>query len=197
MSEPLLRSAHRRSQWRRLSADFSDPVSMKGERVSRVSPLHPGGTTQRTQDEFSLRGSVRSEDAKAWVALVTALPLTVMLLSFLPLWEDATTAKYCMTFFVFSVFPAPDSPLKDMSVVTLMVIPATPQVRKPKLLLAGAFTGYVQVHIWRPEVNLCYHAPLRKKKTKTRFLSGWNSPIRLGWLGSEPQRSACLCPSPC
>ena len=55
MSEPLLRSAHRRSQWRRLSADFSDPVSMKGERVSRVSPLHPGGTTQRTQDEFSLR----------------------------------------------------------------------------------------------------------------------------------------------
>lgn len=29
----------------------------------------------------------------------------------LPLWEEATWAKYWMTFFVFSVFPAPDSPL--------------------------------------------------------------------------------------
>lgn len=28
------------------------------------------------------------------------------------LWEEATWAKYWMTFFVFSVFPAPDSPLE-------------------------------------------------------------------------------------
>lgn len=45
-------------------------------------------------------------------------PLTVMLVSFLPLWEDATTARYWMTFLVFSVFPAPDSPLKDRGMVT-------------------------------------------------------------------------------
>lgn len=31
--------------------------------------------------------------------------------SFLPLGDDATWARYWMTFFVFSVFPAPDSPL--------------------------------------------------------------------------------------
>lgn len=102
------------------------------------------------------------------------MSLTVMLLSFLPLWEDATTAKYCMTFFVFSVFPAPDSPLKDTSVVTLMVITDTPQVRKRKLLLEGHLTGYVQVHIclgeslytyiWKPEVNLCYHVKTKNKK---------------------------------
>lgn len=30
----------------------------------------------------------------------------------LPLWEEATWAKYWITFFVFSVFPAPDSPLE-------------------------------------------------------------------------------------
>lgn len=29
--------------------------------------------------------------------------------------EAATAARYCMTFFVFSVFPAPDSPLKRIS----------------------------------------------------------------------------------
>lgn len=34
------------------------------------------------------------------------------LLSFFPLCEEATTARYWMTFLVFSVFPAPDSPLK-------------------------------------------------------------------------------------
>lgn len=34
------------------------------------------------------------------------------LLSFLPLCEEATTARYWMTFLVFSVFPAPDSPLE-------------------------------------------------------------------------------------
>ena len=39
-------------------------------------------------------------------------PLTVMLVSFLPLWEEATMARYWMTFLVFSVFPAPDSPLR-------------------------------------------------------------------------------------
>lgn len=31
--------------------------------------------------------------------------------SFFPLWEEATCARYWMTFFVFSVLPAPDSPL--------------------------------------------------------------------------------------
>lgn len=46
------------------------------------------------------------------------LPLTVMLVSFLPLWEEATMARYWMTFLVFSVFPAPDSPLKDTRAVT-------------------------------------------------------------------------------
>lgn len=45
-------------------------------------------------------------------------PLTVMLVSFLPLWEEATMARYWMTFLVFSVFPAPDSPLKDTRAVT-------------------------------------------------------------------------------
>lgn len=39
--------------------------------------------------------------------------LTGMLWSFLPLWEEATCARYWMTFFVFSVFPAPDSPLRQ------------------------------------------------------------------------------------
>lgn len=33
--------------------------------------------------------------------------------SFFPLWEEATTARYWITFLVFSVFPAPDSPLGD------------------------------------------------------------------------------------
>lgn len=36
----------------------------------------------------------------------------MMLVSFLPLWEEATMARYWMTFLVFSVFPAPDSPLR-------------------------------------------------------------------------------------
>lgn len=31
--------------------------------------------------------------------------------SFLPFGDDATWARYWMTFLVFSVFPAPDSPL--------------------------------------------------------------------------------------
>lgn len=39
--------------------------------------------------------------------------LTGMLWSLLPLWEEATCARYWMTFLVFSVLPAPDSPLKD------------------------------------------------------------------------------------
>ena len=39
--------------------------------------------------------------------------LTGILWSFLPLWEEATCARYWMTFFVFSVLPAPDSPLWD------------------------------------------------------------------------------------
>lgn len=38
--------------------------------------------------------------------------LTGMLWSFLPLCEEATYAKYWMTFLVFSVLPAPDSPLQ-------------------------------------------------------------------------------------
>lgn len=42
---------------------------------------------------------------------VCALILTI-LLSFLPLCEEATIARYWMTFLVFSVFPAPDSPLE-------------------------------------------------------------------------------------
>lgn len=41
--------------------------------------------------------------------------LTGILWSFLPLCEEATWARYWMTFFVFSVFPAPDSPLKEIS----------------------------------------------------------------------------------
>lgn len=41
----------------------------------------------------------------------------MMLVSFLPLWDEATTARYWMTFLVFSVFPAPDSPLQDMGTV--------------------------------------------------------------------------------
>lgn len=32
--------------------------------------------------------------------------------SFLPFGDDATWARYWMTFLVFSVFPAPDSPLR-------------------------------------------------------------------------------------
>lgn len=51
-------------------------------------------------------------------ATVTATALTVMLVSFLPLCEEATTARYWMTFLVFSVFPAPDSPLKDTGTVS-------------------------------------------------------------------------------
>ena len=37
--------------------------------------------------------------------------LLTELVSFLPLCEEATTARYWITFLVFSVFPAPDSPL--------------------------------------------------------------------------------------
>lgn len=40
--------------------------------------------------------------------------LTGMLWSLRPLCEEATWARYWMTFFVFSVLPAPDSPLKKM-----------------------------------------------------------------------------------
>lgn len=36
-----------------------------------------------------------------------------MLWSLRPLCEEATWARYWMTFFVFSVLPAPDSPLKN------------------------------------------------------------------------------------
>lgn len=39
--------------------------------------------------------------------------LTGMLWSLRPLCEEATWARYWMTFFVFSVLPAPDSPLKQ------------------------------------------------------------------------------------
>lgn len=38
--------------------------------------------------------------------------LTGMLWSLRPLCEEATWARYWMTFFVFSVLPAPDSPLE-------------------------------------------------------------------------------------
>lgn len=40
------------------------------------------------------------------------IQILTVLLSFLPLCEEATTARYWMTFLVFSVFPAPDSPLE-------------------------------------------------------------------------------------
>lgn len=40
------------------------------------------------------------------------MALTGMLWSLRPLCEEATWARYWMTFFVFSVLPAPDSPLK-------------------------------------------------------------------------------------
>ena len=42
--------------------------------------------------------------------------LTGMLWSLRPLCEEATWARYWMTFFVFSVLPAPDSPLQTKSV---------------------------------------------------------------------------------
>lgn len=41
--------------------------------------------------------------------------LTGMLWSLRPLCEEATWARYWMTFFVFSVLPAPDSPLGNSS----------------------------------------------------------------------------------
>lgn len=40
--------------------------------------------------------------------------------SFFPLCEEATTARYWITFLVFSVFPAPDSPLGDRVEVRTM-----------------------------------------------------------------------------
>lgn len=40
--------------------------------------------------------------------------------SFFPLCEEATTARYWITFLVFSVFPAPDSPLGDRVEVRMM-----------------------------------------------------------------------------
>lgn len=43
----------------------------------------------------------------------TERKLTGILWSFRPLCEEATWARYWMTFLVFSVFPAPDSPLKE------------------------------------------------------------------------------------
>lgn len=49
-------------------------------------------------------------------SVVSLLWHTCVASLFLPrvplLWEEATWAKYWMTFFVFSVFPAPDSPLE-------------------------------------------------------------------------------------
>ena len=56
---------------------------------------------------YRLQIKVQSE-LKSWIwRILTGL------LSFLPLWEEATCARYWMTFFVFSVLPAPDSPLWD------------------------------------------------------------------------------------
>lgn len=43
--------------------------------------------------------------------LIYRMLLLTGLASFLPLCEEATTARYWITFLVFSVFPAPDSPL--------------------------------------------------------------------------------------
>lgn len=48
-----------------------------------------------------------------------ASQLTGILWSFLPLWEEATWARYWITFLVFSVFPAPDSPLQNISDIFL------------------------------------------------------------------------------
>lgn len=57
----------------------------------------------------------------------------MMLVSFLPLCEDATTAKYWMTFLVFSVLPAPDSPLEKK-----VEQPGMNVTRSPKRSKSGA-----------------------------------------------------------
>lgn len=47
--------------------------------------------------------------------------LTGILWSFLPLWEEATWARYWITFLVFSVFPAPDSPLQNRANISFKI----------------------------------------------------------------------------
>lgn len=47
--------------------------------------------------------------------------LTGMLWSLRPLCEEATWARYWMTFFVFSVLPAPDSPLKSYGIESMEI----------------------------------------------------------------------------
>ena len=44
-----------------------------------------------------------------------------MLWSLRPLCEEATWARYWMTFFVFSVLPAPDSPLKTNGIYSMEI----------------------------------------------------------------------------
>lgn len=53
---------------------------------------------------------------EAWGELGMGSSLTVTLVSFLPLCDEATTARYWMTFLVFSVLPAPDSPLRGKKI---------------------------------------------------------------------------------
>lgn len=81
-----------------------------GAHNAEFGPLHSAG--------LSLGQATGPETRPLRHSTDQALPLTVMLVSFLPLWEEATTARYWMTFLVFSVFPAPDSPLKDTGVMT-------------------------------------------------------------------------------
>lgn len=82
--------------------------SSKTRATTSCVPLkrcHPQCIHKNNNHHFSGR--------KGAIALGPGRPglLTVMLTSFLPLWDEATTAKYWMTFLVFSVLPAPDSPL--------------------------------------------------------------------------------------
>ena len=55
----------------------------------------------------------RRHNGKNHTKNVAVCSILTALVSFLPLWEEATRARYWMTFLVFSVLPAPDSPLES------------------------------------------------------------------------------------
>ena len=141
------------------------------------------------------------------------LSLTVMLLSFLPLWEDATTARYWITFFVFSVFPAPDSPLKDKSMLTLQARqdpcghhhhsqsgkPEAPPARGSNWLFvcAGAHIFWVKIytHIYRGQRSTSVISIFKKeKKNNNNKKPGLplNGTHQLGWAVNP--KASPICP---
>lgn len=70
-----------------------------------------------------------------------------MLWSFLPLCDDATWARYWMTFLVFSVFPAPDSPLQKKITIKSKHQNIIKQQLLKKTLPPKKQIGYIFMHI--------------------------------------------------